>query len=322
MKWMRFLLATLAIGFATAAWSADWPTKPVRFIVPWPPGGINDVIARAFNDRVGAAMGQPVVTDYKAGAAGRIGVGEIAHATPDGYTIGMGNLGPLTIFPSLYKQLPYDVKRDFVPIMMFAASPLVLVVPASSSFKTAKEFFDAARAKPNGYNFASVGVGGPQHLSFELINGRLGITMVHVPFKGTTEYLPSITSGEVQSAIDTLPLLMPFIKQGRLRALAVTTPNRVPQLPDVPTLKEVGLLEEPVLSWYALIAPAATPKPVVDRLYAEYTAVAKTPEIKKLLDDQGLVYLPNTTAEFQANIERETKRWAKIIADNKIQVNP
>ncbi|TWS96160.1 tripartite tricarboxylate transporter substrate binding protein [Reyranella sp. CPCC 100927] len=315
----------LGVGLASAASPTAlaqeaWPTRPVRFLVPWPAGGLNDLIARAFNEKVSRSLGQSVVTDFKGGAAGRIGVTEIARAKPDGYTIGMGNLGPLTIFPSLYRQMPYSVKDDLIPITMFAASPLVLVVTGDSPIKSAHELVAAAQAKPGVLNFASVGLGSPAHLTFELLKKRTGINVVHVPYKGTNESLPAMFAGDIQTTFDTLPSLLPHINGGRLRALAVTTPQRVPQLPDVPTLKELSLADTEVASWYALIAPAGTPQPIVERLYKEYTAAAQLPEIQKLLADQGLIYLPNTMAQFQARIADETARWAQVIKDNKLEV--
>lgn len=314
--------ATAAMVSAGSAHAQDaWPSRPIRFLVPWPAGGLNDLIARAFNDRVSKTLGQTIVTDFKAGAAGRIGVTEIAKARPDGYTIGMGNLGPLTIFPGLYKTMPYDVGKELIPITMFAASPLVLVVGADSPVKSAAELIAASRAKPGGFNFASVGMGSPAHLTYEMLKVKTGIEVVHVPYKGTNESLPALFAGDIQSTFDTLPSLLPFIRSGKLRALAVTTPNRVPQLPDVPTLKELGLGDADVMSWYALIAPAGTPQPIVDRLYTAYTAAAQTPEIQKLLADQGLIYIPNTTAQFQAQIVAETARWAKLIKDNKLEID-
>jgi len=300
---------------------SDWPTRSVRFLVPWPAGGLNDVIARSLNDKVSKSLGQTVITDFKAGAAGRIGVTEIAKARPDGYTIGMGNLGPLTIFPSLYKQMPYSVKDDLIPITMFAASPLVLVVAGNSPIRTAQELIDAAKAKPGVMNFASVGPGSPAHLTFELLKKRTGIDVVHVPFKGTNESLPALFAGDIQTTFDTLPSLLPHIQAGRLRALAVTTLQRVPQLPEVPTLKELPLSDDEVVTWYAVIAPAGTPQPVIDRLYREYTAAAGAPEVKKMLTDNGLIYLPNTMAQFQARIADETLRWARLIKENKLELD-
>ena len=308
-------------GVLPAVAQEAWPSRPIRFLVPWPAGGLNDLIARAFNDQVSKTLGQTIITDFKAGAAGRIGVTEIAKAKPDGYTIGMGNLGPLTIFPGLYKQMPYDVGKELIPITMFAASPLVLVVGADSPVKTAQDLIAASRAKPGTYNFASVGMGSPAHLTYEMLKVKTGIEVVHVPYKGTNESLPALFAGDIQSTFDTLPSLLPFIRSGKLRALAVTTPNRVPQLPDVPTLKELGLGDADVMSWYALIAPAGTPQPIVDRLYKEYTAAAQTPEIQKLLADQGLIYLPNTMAQFQERIVAETARWAQLIKDNKLEID-
>lgn len=322
MKLLRTLLAVLLTSVSGLALAQEWPTRTIRFIVPWPPGGINDVLARAFNEKVGQSLGQVVVTDFKAGAAGRIGVTEIARATPDGYTIGMGNLGPLTIHPVLYDPLPYNVKRDLVPVTMFAASPLVLVVTADSPFRTATDFFEAARARPGTYNFASVGIGSPAHLTFELVNTRAGLKLIHVPYKGSNESIPAMLAGDTHATFDTLSSLKPFIEAGKLRPLAVTTAQRVPQLPEVPTLIELKALDEPILSWYALIVPTGTPASVVDRLYRDYSAAAQTPEIRKLLDNQGLVFVPTTPAQFRDNIERETARWTRIIRDNGIEAKP
>ena len=221
----------LGAGIGVRPRPSDWPTRPVRFLVPWPAGGLNDIIARSFNDKVAKSLGKTVITDFKAGAAGRIGVTEIAKAKPDGYTIGMGNLGPLTIFPSLYKQMPYSVKNDLIPITMFAASPLVLVVAGDSPIKTVKELIDAAKAKPGVLNYASVGPGSPAHLTFELLKKRTGIDILHVPFKGTNELLPAMFAGDIHAMFDTLPLALPHIQAGKLRALAVTTSSACRSFP-------------------------------------------------------------------------------------------
>lgn len=320
---MRMLTPLIAITLACSTFAAvaqEWPAKPIRFVVPWPAGGLNDVIARTYNERVSKGLGQTVVTDFKAGAAGRIGVAEIARARPDGYTIGMGNLGPLTIFPSLYKQMPYDVKKDLIPVAMFAASPLVLVVPADSPFKTVADLVNASRAKPGTYNFGSVGLGSPAHLTYEMLKNRTSIFVVHVPYKGTSEVLLGLFSSDIHSAFDTLPSLLPHIRAGKLRALAVSTRERVSHLPDIPTLRELALSDAEVLGWYALIVPAGTPKPIIDRLQKEYTAVSNMPEIQKFLADQGLVYIPNTQSQFADRIDEETRRWAKLIQEKKIVV--
>jgi len=323
-------LMGLSGGVSAQGEVASWPQRPIRFVVPWPAGGLNDVIARTFNDRVGQRLGQTVVTDFKAGAAGRIGVADVARAKPDGYTVGMGNLGPLTIFPTLYKNaMPFDVQTDLTPIAMFAASPLVWVVTAevvantainTARIHTAADLLALYRARPGAYNFGSVGLGSPAHLMTEIVFGHADVSAVHIPYKSTAEVLQAMLAGDIHSAFDTLPLLLPQIRAGKLRALAVSTPARVPQLPQVPTLKELGLSDVDVLTWYALIAPAGTPQAIVDRLYQAYTEVAQLPEVQRFLVEQGLVYVAHTQAQFVARIHAETRRWAQVIEEKQIRV--
>ncbi|MCO6416046.1 tripartite tricarboxylate transporter substrate binding protein [Siccirubricoccus sp. KC 17139] len=316
----RGLAAMLAAALPAAAGAQAWPARPIRFVVPWPPGGLNDLIARHFNDRVSARLGQVIVNDFKAGAGGRIGVAEVARAAPDGLTIGMGNLGPLTIFPNLYKDMPYDVRRDLIPVMMFAASPLVLVVNRDLPAQDVAGLIALAKARPAQLNYASIGIGTAQHLIFEMFRVKDGIRMEHVPYRGAGDSLLAILGNDVQAEFETLPSILPAIRDGRVRALAVTTPERVPHLPKVPTLKEVGYDIE-VATWYAVIVPARTPEPIVERLYAEYTAISRSPDTQAFLAEQGLIYLPNTRAEFAARIASETTRWAAIIADRGIKVD-
>ena len=319
----RRALAAIAglSAFQTAAQAQPtWPARPIRFVVPWPPGGLNDLIARFFNDRVAQALGQPIVNDFRSGAGGRIGVAEIARGAPDGYTIGMGNLGPLTIFPHLDRNIPYDVARDIVPIVMFCASPLVLVVPNNSPIRDVAGLIAAARAQPGRLNYASVGVGTAQHLIFEMFRQRDGIRMEHVPYRGTNESLPAMRQGSIHAMFDTLPLMMPQIRDGAVRAIAVTTPARLPQLPDVPTMGEAGYPEVDVVTWYAVITPAGVPVPVQERLWREYTRVAETPEAQAFLAAQGLIHLPMTQAAFSARIAAESARWQRMIRDQNIRV--
>jgi len=297
-----------------------WPARPIRFVVPWPPGGLNDLLARAYNDQVSRRLGVPVVNDFRAGAGGRIGVAEIARAAPDGHVIGMGNLGPLTIFPHLYRDMPYDARRDLLPVTMFAASPLVLVVNRDLPVRDVAGLIALAKERPGRLNAASVGVGTAQHLIFEMFRERDGIAMEHVPYRGTNESLPAMLSGDVHAMFDTLPLMLPQIRSGDVRAVAVTTPARLPQLPEVPTLIESGYPEIDVVTWYAVIAPAGTPRAVADRLYEAYTGAAGAPEVRRLLEEQGLIYLPNTREGFAARIEAESDRWARIIRERRIAV--
>ncbi|HYF07821.1 MAG TPA: tripartite tricarboxylate transporter substrate binding protein [Acetobacteraceae bacterium] len=313
-------LAALPFLAAPAAAQPAWPARPIRFVVPWPPGGLNDLIARFFNDRVAQALGQPIVNDFRSGAGGRIGVAEIARAAPDGHTIGMGNLGPLTIFPHLDRNIPYDAARDLVPIVMFCASPLVLVVPPNSPARDVAGLIAAARAAPGRMNYASVGVGTAQHLIFEIFRHRDGIAMEHVPYRGTNESLPAMMQGAVHAMFDTLPLMMPQIQGGAVRAIAVTTPQRLPQLPEVPTMIEAGYPEVDVVTWYAVIAPMGTSAPVQERLFREYTRVAGTPEAQRFLAEQGLIHLPMTQAAFAEHVAAESARWGRLIRDQNIRV--
>ena len=312
-------LLTLAAPAAARA-QAAWPTRPIRFVVPWPPGGLNDLLARAFNDKVGPILGQTIVNDFKAGAGGRIGVAEVARAAPDGYTIGMGNLGPLTIAPNLYRDMPYDVAKDLAPVMMFAASPLVLVVPASLPVNTLAELSARAKSMPGRMNYGSVGVGAPQHLTFELVAASERMQLEHIPYRGNADSLIALLGGDIQVMFETLPTILPAIRDGRVRAIAVTTPTRVPHLPDVPTLIEAGHAGLEVTSWYAVITPARTPAPILDKLYDAYTQVATTPDMQRFLAEQGLIYLPNTRTNFAERIAAETARWGTIIRERGISV--
>ena len=313
------LLAASALAPPVAAQPA-WPSKPIRFVVPWPPGGLNDLIARGFNDQVSRRLGVVIVNDFKAGAGGRIGVAELARSAPDGYTIGMGNLAPLTIFPHLYRDTPYSPERDIVPVTMFAASPLVLVVNKDLPVNSVAELVALAQARPGRLNIASVGVGTAQHLIFEMLKESDRVQMEHIPYRGTNESLPAMLQGDVHAMFDTLPLMLPQIRAGAVRAIAVTTPQRIPQLPDVPTMGESGHPQVDVVTWYAVIAPTGTPRPIIDRLYQVYTEVAGTPETKRLLDEQGLIYLPNTQGQFAERIATESARWARIIREQNISV--
>jgi tripartite-type tricarboxylate transporter receptor subunit TctC len=315
----RMLRRALPFLLAAPAFAQPWtPTRPIRFIVPWPPGGLNDLVARFFNERVAAGLGQPIVNDFRPGAGSRIGVAEIARATPDGQTIGMGNLGPLTIFPNLDRTPAYDVARDLAMICMFAASPLVLVVNPALPVRTPAELLAFSAARPGGINYASVGVGTAQHLIFELLRGAQ--PMQHVPYRGTQDSLIALVQGDVQAMFDALPSMQGPVRAGQARAIAVTTPTRVPVLPEVPTLRELGFDVE-VATWYGLIAPASVPAPVQARLYEEYTRVAQLPETRRFLDEQGLLYLPNAPGEFARRVSAETARWAAIIRANDIRVD-
>ena len=316
----RLLLSAPAVLAKPALAQAPWPDRPIRYVVPWPPGGLNDMLARHFNDRVGQRLGRVIVNDFRAGAGGRVGVAEIARAQPDGYTIGMGNLGPLTIFPQLFPDLQYDVARDLAPVVMFCASPLVLIINKDLPVTSVAALIALAKAQPGKLNYGSIGIGSAQHLIFEMFAETDGIRMEHIPYRGAGDSQLALIGNDIQAMFETLPTALPMIRDGRVRALAVTTPGRVPQLPDLPTLAEAGQKGIEVVTWYGTIAPARTPDAILDRLHDEYVAVSNLPETKALLDAQGLIFLPNTRAAFTARIAAEGARWKRLIADRNIRV--
>lgn len=311
----RIFRRTLPALLATPALAQF--ARPIRFIVPWPPGGLNDLVARHFNDRVAQGLGQSIVTDFRPGAGSRIGVAEIARAPAEGSVIGMGNLAPLTIFPHLDRAPSFDAQRDLAAICMFAASPLVLVVNNALPARNPRELLTI----PGGINYASVGVGTAQHLIFEMLRGTQSAPSPtqHVPYRGTQDSLIALMQNDVQAMFDTLPSMQGPLRGGQVRAMAVTTPQRVPQLPDVPTLMELGFAVE-VATWYGLIAPAALPAPMQSRLYEEYTRVAQAADTQRFLAEQGLIYLPNAPGEFARRIATESARWGQIIRANNIRL--
>ncbi|RVT98748.1 tripartite tricarboxylate transporter substrate binding protein [Rhodovarius crocodyli] len=314
------LLAAPALAPAFAAAQAPYPTRPIRFVIPWAPGGLNDLVARFINERVGQRLGQNIVNDFKPGAGSRIGVGEIVRAAPDGYTIGMGNLGPLTIFPNLDRNPQYNVLRDIAPICMFAASPLVLVVNKDLPVNNVAELIAYTRSRPGGLNYGSVGVGTAQHLLFEMMGTGRNLSMTHVPYRGVSDSMVAIMSNDVQAFFDALPSMLSPIRQGQVKPIAVTTPERVPHLPDVPTMKEQGIDIE-VVTWYGLIAPKATPDAIQSRLYDAYTGVGREPATQTFLAEQGLIFLENAPGEFARRMGPETERWGKIIRDHNITLD-
>ena len=314
----RLALVLLLVCFAGSAGAQNWPAKPIRFVVPWPAGGLNDLLARFYSDPVSAAIGQPIVLDFKPGAGGRIGMAQAAAAAPDGHTIAFGNLAPLTIYPHLYKELGYDPRASFTPIAMLAASPLVLVTNKDLPAASVAELL--ALAKKRSLNVASIGIGSAQHLFFEIFKNREPFDAVHVPYKGTNESMPAMLAGQIDAMFETLPSVLPLVRDGRIKALAVTTPQRVPLLPDVPSLAEAGYAGLEVTTWYAVVAPAGTPKPALERLSAEYRRIGEQPKTQQFLAEQGLIYVPVTPEEFTQQMLKESDRWATIIRQQNIKV--
>ena len=321
---MRFLAVALLAAFACAGSDAihaqQFPTKPLKLVVPYAPGGSTDQLARAVAERLGASLGQPVIAENKPGANTIIGANAVAKSAPDGYTLFMGSSASLAVNPLLYSRLSYDPATDFAGVTMLAASPLVMVVPLAVPAATVKEFVALARASPGKFNFASVGNGNPLHLAGELFKSMSGIEMVHVPYNGSAPALTALLGNQVQTMFDVVLTSQPHIKAGKLRALGVTGTKRVPILPDVPTIAESGFPGYEAGIWFALVVPKATPAPIVERLNAEATKALRQPEMKARFDAMALELIPSTSEEVAAFATRERAKWAKLVADLKIRL--
>jgi tripartite-type tricarboxylate transporter receptor subunit TctC len=317
----RSLLAATPF-FLAPAWAASetWPSHALKFIVAWPPAGLNDLLARAYNDRVAEAIGSPLVLLNRPGFGGVIGTTEAAKAPPDGYTLAMGTLGPLTIAPHLRSDLQYSM-ASFEPVAMLAISPMVLAVAPDVPARTVAEFIALAKARPGALNFAGMGgIGTTQHLGFELFKQAASIDVATVPFKGTSDALPALMTNQVQVTLDTLGPLLPQIKAGTLRALAVTSQGRATQLPDVPTLTESGFASVAAFTWHIVLAPAGTPVAILDKLHAAYAAAAQSPQVQSILSEQSLIYQASTRAQLRERIAIESAMRRKIIAERGIKL--
>jgi len=314
---MRALLAILAgialiVGTGPAP-AADYPTKPIRLVVPFPPGGTTDILARAVAQKLAETWNQQVIVDNRPGAGGNIGADLVAKAAPDGYTLVMGTVGTHAINPNLYGKMPYDHVKDFAPIILVAGVPNVLVVNPSLPVHSVHELIDYAKANPGKLNFASSGNGTSIHLSGELFKTMAGVQMTHVPYKGSAPALADLMGGQVQLMFDNLPSSLGLIKGGKLRAVAVTSTTRAAALPDVPTIAESGLPGFEASSWFGLLAPAGTPHDVVAKLNGVVAAWLATPEAKDKLLAQGAIAAGGSPEAFAKHIESETSKWAKVV---------
>ena len=306
------LAAALAVTPAFAQAPA-YPTKPIRIVVPFPPGGATDILARAVAQHLTEVWGQSVIVDNRPGAGGNIGAELVAKATPDGYTLLMGTVGTHAINASLYSKMPYDHVKDFAPIILVAAVPNVLEVNPALPVNSVTELIAYAKANPGKLNFASSGNGTSIHLSGELFKVMAGVDMTHVPYKGSAPALQDLIAGQVQLMFDNLPPSLPQIKAGKLRALAVTSATRAPALPDVPTVAEAGLPGFEASSWFGVLAPAGTPPAIVAKLNAEIARWLATPEAKEKLLAQGANAAGGAPDDFARHIASETTKWAKVV---------
>ena len=316
------IIGALALAFGIPAHAqAPYPNHPVKIVVPFPAGGTTDILARETAQRLTQTLGQSFVVDNRPGAAGNIGAELVAKSPPDGYTMLMGTVGTHAINASLYQKMPYDHVKDFVPVVLVAGVPNVLVVNPSVPVKTVQELIDYAKANPGKLNFASSGSGTSIHLSGELFKTMTGVQMQHVPYKGSAPALADLTGGQVQLMFDNLPSALALIKAGKLRAIAVTSLARSNALPDVPTIAESGLPGFEASSWFGLLAPAGTPKDVVTKVNAEVAKWLATPEAKEKLAGQGAIVASGLSPEdFTRHIASETTKWQKVVKDSGAKV--
>ena len=313
-------LAALALAsVAGAAHAQAWPSKPVSLVVPFPAGGTTDVLARALAERLSPAIGQPVIVENKPGAGATIGADHVAKAKADGHTLLIGAVHH-TIASSVYKKLPYDFQKSFEPVTVIAMVPNVLVVNARTPAKNVNELVALIKAKPAEASYGSNGNGTAQHLIGTQFQQQTGTRLQHIPYKGSGPLATDLLGGQILMSFDTITPVLPHIKAGKLRPLAVTTAKRSPALPDVPTLQEAGLKDFDIGTWFGVLAPVGTPKPVLDRLSAEATKIIQSPDFRKRMDDIGAQPVGNSPAEMAAQIRSETDKFSVLVKAGNVTV--
>ncbi|HEY3179148.1 MAG TPA: tripartite tricarboxylate transporter substrate binding protein [Casimicrobiaceae bacterium] len=321
MKRIARLVGLVAFAFCTVTFAQTWPAKPIKWIVPFAPGGTTDILARTIGEKLALALGQPVIIENKPGAGGGVGAEFTAKAPPDGYTIMGGTISTHAINASLYKSLPYDPVKDFVPITLIARVPNMLVINPDIPPKSVAELITLLKANPGKYSFASSGNGTSQHLSGELFKSMAGVDMQHIPYKGSPPALQDVVGGQVAMTFDNITTAWPLAKGGKLRALAVTTAKRSAVAPDVPTLSESGLAGYEVGSWQGVFAPAGTPPAIVKRLNNEIVKIINLPEVKEKLIGLGAEPVGNTSEEFAALVKTEVVKWAEVVKTSGAKVD-
>ncbi len=320
----RLLAATalaLALPWSLPASAQEaWPSKPVRLVVPFAPGGSTDVIARMMAQKLGEMWGQTVVVDNRAGAGGNLGADIVAKSPADGYTLLFAS-GSITINPQLYKRMPFDTKKDLVPITNVASGPMLVVVPDDAPARTVKDLIVAAKAKPGSVNFGSAGVGSQVHLAGENFANAAGIDIVHVPYKGEAPAYTDLIAHQTQMMVGNFAAASALLGKGRLRALAVTGKQRSPLLPDVPTVAESGLPGFENTGWFGLLAPAGTPPAILAKVQADSVKVLAATDMKARLYVQGMTPVGNTSADFAKAMDDESQHWATVVKNRKLTTN-
>ncbi len=314
------LLAALAAALAMLPAAAQYPGKPIRIVVPFPPGGGVDIVARTVGEKISGRLGQPVVVDNKPGASMTIGTDAVAKSAPDGYTLLLGPIGNQAVVQATFKKLAFDMQRDFAPVSRIGYGTIVLVVPSTLGVSSVKELVALAKAKPGRLTFASSGTGALIHLTGEMFKHAAAIDITHVPYKGTTQILPDLLDGRVDMAVDSLPAYLPHIKSGKLRALGVASRQRSSLMPDIPTIAEGGVPGVVSATDYALYAPAGTPKDVIAILNRETNAVIQLEDVRAKLAGMGIEISGSTPEALQAELADEIAKWAKVVKDANLKL--
>jgi tripartite-type tricarboxylate transporter receptor subunit TctC len=319
----RCVAAALAMAgpwAADAAPADDYPSRPIRIVVPYAPGGGADTVARVVAKRVGETVGQTVVIENRGGAGSIIGTEMVAKAEPDGYTLLLGQSGPISINPAVYKDLRYDPERDFAPVTMTTAYPYILVVNAKLPVKSLQDFVALAKTKPGAMNYGTTGIGAANHLVTELFNGKAGLKMAHIPYRGTALAVADLVGEQVTVVFGDPVSVLPHMQAGTLRALAVTSTQRSPIAPDVPTVAESGYPGFDAIAWHGILAPAKTPPAIVKKLNAEIVSALQHPETRDLLVKQAMQTVGNTPEEFAAFIKKDIAVWKAVAAEADVSV--
>jgi len=312
IQFVSFAAGVLLAGYCLAQGTTGFPNRPVRLVVPFAPGGTNDTVGRIVADKLAARLGQPIVVDNRGGANSVVGCEIVAQASPDGYTMVIVAAG-FAVNPSLRKKLPYDTLRDFAPIGLVGSGPYLLVVHPSVPAKTVSELIAWAKKRPGQVNYASTGVGSPPHLAAELLGTLAGLQLVHVPYKGGGAVLPDLLAGRVPMFFGSVSTLAPYVRSGKLRGIAMTTPQRSPSMPELRTFRESGLKDYDVTGWYGILAPGKTPRAIVNRINAELREVLADADTQRRLAQRGIDPQPGSPAQFAELIRKEIPKWAKVL---------